>query len=126
MVGKLPEAALGECSLHSDVLGEIRHWWGTLDVILLASRFVAQDMESLPNDQFHLLQLLHRLKVERVLVILITPNWPRRSWFSTVIHLLAEPFLVSFRPTRSLSQGPIVLSALWSLAFMAGLLKPKS
>lgn len=37
-----------------------------------------------------LLHLLHRIKVEDVLVIMSAPAWPRRMWYADIINLVQD------------------------------------
>ena len=71
-------------------------------------------------------RFLRRLVSEPHMVILVAPDWPRRSWYADVVHLaVAPPWRLPLREDL-LSQGPIFHPALQSLALTAWLLRPRS
>lgn len=106
-----------EWSLNSEVFALITRTWGHPQVDLFASRQNTQlpQFFSLHRDDssqgidalahpwnFHLgyafppFQLiplvLRKIQKERVSIFLITPFWPKRAWFSTVLQMAIKPF----------------------------------
>ena len=141
----------GEWSLHPEVFQNLCQKWGTPEVDLLASRlnrkvprFVARSKDPwadasdalvAPWGHYHLIyafpplrllpRLLHRVEAEGIPTILIATDWPRRSWYTDLVRLVADaPWRLPLREDL-LSQGPIFHPALRSLALTAWLLRAR-
>lgn len=141
----------GEWSLHPAVFLQICQRWGVPDVDVFASRLnhklpvyvsrardpeaLAVDALVLPWTGFDFLYLfpplpllprvLKRVKAEGTPAVLIAPDWPRRTWYADLVHLLADaPWPL---PSRAdlLSQGPVFHPSLPQLRLTACLLKPR-
>ena len=142
----------GEWSLHPEVFEAICLRWGIPDVDLMASKFnhkvpaylsrardpgaCGADALVLPWRGFArpyifppiplLPKVLRKIAAEGVSVILVAPDWPRRSWYADLMLLLADaPWPLPAREDL-LSQGPIFHPRLRSLRLTAWLLRPPS
>ena len=47
-------------------------------------------------------KVLLKVKTERVLMILVTPNWPVQPWYSQILELWVEQLLLLTRPNKLL------------------------
>lgn len=121
----------GELGLHPDIFHQIAMGWGLPEVDLMASRLNKKvDALSIPWT-FSLAYLftplpllprvLKRIKRERVVVMLVAPDWPRRAWFSD----LGGRSVATPRARRPTPARPLVFPDLDRLRLTAWLLKPR-
>ncbi|XP_063802384.1 uncharacterized protein LOC134970322 [Pseudophryne corroboree] len=140
----------GEWELHPEVFLSLVDRWGMPDIDLMASRLNAklphygartQDPQAILIDaltapwQFQLgyvfppipliPRLLQRIRREGLAVILVTPDWPRRQWYTLLRSMVVgDPFRLPLRPDLLL-QGPCRHPDLHRMALTAWLLNPR-
>ncbi|XP_073537598.1 uncharacterized protein [Phyllobates terribilis] len=108
---KISDLRRGEWYLHPEVFNQMYQKWGTPNVDLMASRanhIVArsQDPQAIPCDALVIL-IIKKIKLERVLFLLMAPDWPRRAWYPELFNLLSDVHWKLPEHADLLSQGPL-------------------